>query len=102
MDIFIKNIKTKKGIVQGAQLKWTNSWVFIIDAPKGSIVCSSIDIKALDRNNIPAAQIIPEPGKSANSLEEFIEKKITNVNNNAKKYGIKIGMSVYDVIDLLY
>lgn len=102
MDLFVRNIKTDKGVVQGCQLKWTNSWLFIIDAPKGNIVCGSIDIKAFDKIGIPAAQIVPEPGESAYSVEEFIERKITNTNENAKKFGIKIGMSVYDAIDLLY
>ena len=102
MELFVKNIKTKKGIVQGCQLKWTNSWLFVIDAPKGSIVCGSFDIEALDNFGLSAAKIVPELGNPAYNIDEFVKRKITHVNKLAKKMGVKPGMSVNKAIELMY
>jgi len=102
MELFVKNIETGKGTIQGCQLKWTNSWLFVIDAPKGSVVCGSFDINALNGFGLAAAQIVPKPGDPAYNIDEFIERKITDVNELAGQMGIKIGMSVLEAAELMY
>lgn len=102
MELYVKNIETKKGVIQGCQLKWTNSWLFVIDAPKGSIVCGSFDINALNSFGLAAAKIVPEPGNPAYNIDEFIGRKITDVNEKAKQMGVKIGMSVEETAELMY
>ena len=41
MEVFVENVPTSKGAVQVCQLKWSTSWCFVVDAPRGSIVASS-------------------------------------------------------------
>jgi uncharacterized protein YunC (DUF1805 family) len=101
MELYLENLETKKGTVQACQLKWTNSWLFVVDAPKGSIVCGSFDIAALNGFGLAAAQIVPEPGKPAYKVGEFVERKITHVNELAAKAGVKVGMSVKQAVELL-
>ena len=102
MECYIKNVETKKGIVQACQLKWSNSWCFIVDAPKGSIFCGSFDIEALNDFGLPAAKIVPPPGNPAYSIDEFIGRNITDINELAKKLGVKPGMSVKKAIESMY
>lgn len=102
MELYVKNIETKKGVIQGCQLKWTNSWLFVIDAPKGSIVCGSFDINALNSFGLASAKIVPEPGNPAYNIDEFIGRKITDVNELARQMGVKIGMSIEEAAELMY
>jgi uncharacterized protein YunC (DUF1805 family) len=101
MELFVENLHTSKGTVQACQLKWTNSWLFVVDAPKGSIVCGSFDVAALNGFGLAAAQIVPEPGKPAYKVGEFVARKITGVNALAAQAGVKPGMSVAEAVELL-
>jgi len=102
MELDVKSIETKRGVILGCQLKWTNSWLFVVDAPKGSIVCGSFDIEALNGFGLAAAKIVPKPGNPAHNLDEFLEREITDVNDLAKKMGVRQGMSVKDAAELMY
>jgi len=102
MELIVKNFRTKKGVVQGCQLKWTSSWLFIIDAPRGSILCGSFDIEALNYFGLAAAKVVPEPGKPAYSIDEFVKRKITDINKLAKDLGICIDMSVIEAAEKLF
>ena len=101
MELYVENVVCGKGTVQACQLKWSKSWLFVVDAPKGSIVCGSFDIAALNGFGLPTAQIVPEPGKPAYTVAEFVERKITGVNALADSLGVRPGMSVRQAIDAL-
>ena len=101
MELFVENLPTGKGTVQACQLKWSNSWLFVVDAPKGSIVCGSFDLEALNGFGLAAAQIVPEPGKPAYTVGEFVARKITRVNALAAKKGVLPGMSVQEAVEAL-
>ena len=94
MELYVENIETANGPVQACQLKWTNSWCFVVDAPKGTIVCGSFDIDALNGFGLPAAKIVPAPGKPAYTVSDFCERTITDVNPLAAELGVKVGMTV--------
>ena len=102
MEIYIKNIETEKGVVQGCQLEWTNSWLFLVDAPKGSIVCGSFDIESLNSFGLPAARVTPEPDNPAFNIYEFLKKNITKVNKLGKDLGVEVGMSVVEASEMMY
>lgn len=102
MELYIKNVETKKGVVQACQLKWSNSWCFVVDAPKGSILCGSFDIEALNSAGLPAVKIVPKPGNPAYTIDEFIKRKITDVNSLAEKMGIMSGFTVKKAIEIMY
>lgn len=102
MEFYVKNIETKKGVVQACQLKWSNSWCFVVDAPKGSILCGSFDIEALNGFGLPAAKIVSSPGNPAYNIDEFIHRKITNVNNLARKMGVHPGLTVEETVEMMF
>jgi uncharacterized protein YunC (DUF1805 family) len=101
MEVYIENVPTSKGSVQACQLKWSTSWCFVVDAPRGSIVCGSFDIEALNGFGLPAAKIVPEPGKPAYTVAQFVERRITHVNAMAAELGVTPGMSVQEAAEAL-
>jgi uncharacterized protein YunC (DUF1805 family) len=101
MELYVENLATAKGVIQACQLKWTNSWLFVVDAPKGSIVCGSFDIAALNGFGLPAAQIVPAPGNPAYNVSQFLERRITHVNALAAAAGVKVGMSVQEAAEAM-
>ena len=101
MTLYVKTYSTEHQTVQVGQLKWTNSWLFVVDAPKGSIVCGSFDVDALNKFGLPAAQMIPPPDNPAKTIEEFLERNITRVNTLVSKLGVKPGMSIKEAIEYL-
>ena len=102
MELIVKNIETGKGTVQASQLKWKHSWIFIIEAPKGTITCGSFDIDLLGSAGMVAAKIVPEPGKPAYTIEEFVQRKITHVNDPASGLGITVGMDAISAAEKLF
>lgn len=101
MEVLVENVPTSKGAVQACQLKWSTSWFFVVDAPRGSIVCGSFDIEALNGFGLPAAKIVPEPGKPAYTVAQFVERRITHVNDLAAELGVTPGMSVQEAAEAL-
>jgi uncharacterized protein YunC (DUF1805 family) len=94
MELYVENLETAHGPVQACQLKWSNSWCFVVDAPKGTILCGSFDIEALNGFGLAAARIVPEPGQPAYTVAQFVERKITDVNALAAEMGVEVGMTV--------
>ena len=101
MELYVENVQTAKGTVQACQLKWSTSWCFVIDAPKGSIVCGSFDVEALNGFGVPAAKIVPEPGRPAYTIADFVGRRITHVNTLAAELGVMQGMSVQEAAETL-
>lgn len=101
MELIIQNLKVKEIVVQVCQLKWEKSWIFIIDAPKGTITCGSFDIQALNGFGLAAAKVVPEPGKPAFTIEDFTYRKITHVNKLATGLGVKKDMTINEAIEKL-
>jgi uncharacterized protein YunC (DUF1805 family) len=101
MELVVENLSTNKGMVQACQLKWSTSWCFVVDAPKGSILCGSFDIEALNGFGLPAAKIVPQPGEPAYTVGQFVERKITHVNALAEALGVAPGMSVQEAVEAL-
>jgi uncharacterized protein YunC (DUF1805 family) len=102
MECYVENVQTSKGVIQACQLKWSTSWCFVVDAPKGSIVCGSFDLAALNGFGLPAAGIVPEPGKPAYTVAQFVERRITGVNAAAAALGVAPGMTVQEAAEKLF
>lgn len=101
MEFEVRNLEDKEIVVQACKLKWENSWIFIVDAPGGTITCGSFDIDALNSFGLPAAKIVPEPGKPAFTIEDFLSRKITHANELAAQLGVKKGMKINEAIEKL-
>jgi len=101
MELITKNIDIKGNSIQAIQLKWSKSWIFIIDAPKGSITCGSFDIEFLNKFGLSAAKIVPDPEDPAFTIDQFIERKITHINKAGEANGLKVNMSVLEAVERL-
>ncbi len=102
MELIVKNFDTSKGVVKGMQLKWENSWLFIVEAPKGSVTCGSFDVDALNGFGLPVAKVLPKPDNPALTIEDFISRKVTHSNELASNLGVKIGMGVLEAVEKLF
>ena len=98
----VESIETKKGIAQGIKLEWDTGWCFLISAPKGIIACGAFDKKALEKFGITVARIRATVDSPINTLQEFITRKITDVNDGASKLGINIGMECLEALERLF
>jgi uncharacterized protein YunC (DUF1805 family) len=101
MELIVKNIKVKNITVKACQLKWRNSWLFLVDAPKGTITCGSFDIDALNDFKLPAAKVFPNLGEESHSIEGFMTRKITHVNELVSELGVKKGQTIMEAIEKL-
>jgi uncharacterized protein YunC (DUF1805 family) len=98
MELIAKTYPMKKGLIQGYQLKWETSWLFLLEAGKGTITCGSFDIAAF---GTPAAKAVPQPGKPAYTLDDFVQRPVTHVNPAGEQLGIRTGMTTLEAAEKL-
>ncbi len=101
MELITKNIVVKGNFIQVIQLKWSKSWIFIIDAPKGTITCGSFDIDFLNKFKLPAAKVVPDPEEPAFTIEQFIRRKITHINKTGEICGLRVNMPILEAVGKL-
>jgi uncharacterized protein YunC (DUF1805 family) len=98
MELITRTYPRKGGIIHGYQLKWELSWLFLLESTKGTITCGSFDIAVFGS---PAAKAVPEPGKPAYTLDDFVQRRITHVNKEGEPFGIKPGMTTLEAAEKL-
>lgn len=98
MELISKSYPVQRGIIQGYQLKWEASWLFLLEAGKGTITCGSFDVTTFAT---PAAKAVPEPGKPAYTLDDFVRRRITHANKEAERLGVKPGMTALEAAEKL-
>ena len=57
--------------------------------------------QALNSFGLAAAKVVPEPDKPAFTIDDFISRKITNVNKLATGLGVKKDMTINEAIEKL-
>ncbi len=92
----VKQIKLNKGTVLGVKIMKDEKGplVVLIKAPKGFIVCSNFNMKALEEKGIVAGRVA-----GINSIETALETDIKEATSKAKELGIKEGMPVREVLE---
>ena len=101
MEIHTKTFQTPKGLVEGVQTKWPGFSILIVTGSKGFLACPAIDVDACQRYGVAAALVESSPDNPIGTLDRFPNRKVTKVNENAKKLGIKEGMPVTDAFALI-
>jgi len=98
MEIYTKIFETKNGPVEGVQIKWPGFNILVVTGPKGFLACPAIDVDACQRYGVVAAIVESSPDNPIGTLERFPNRKVTKVNEEAKKLGITEGMDVTEAL----
>ena len=96
MEVYTKTYQTPNGPVEGVQVKWAGFNILLVTGSKGFLACPAIDVDACQRYGVAAALVESTPDNPIGTLERFPNRKITKVNESAKKLRIKEGMNVTD------
>jgi len=67
----------------------------------GMVGCGAFDVAALNNFGYPAAKVRPSRGSSIATIEDLLEGIVKEVNPNAKKLGLKIGLTGREALELL-
>ena len=92
----VKQIKLNKGTVFGVKIMKDERGplVVLIKAPKGFIVCSNFNVKALEEKGVAAGRVA-----GINSIETALETEIKEVTSQGKELGIREGMPVKEALE---
>ncbi len=101
MEIHTKTYETPNGPVEGVQTKWPGFNILVVTGTRGFLACPAVDVEACQGYGVAAALVESTPDNPIGTLERFADRKITKVNENAAKLGIKEAMPVTDAFALI-
>lgn len=101
MEIITKSFKTKNGLVEGVQVKWSSFNILLVAGKKGFLGCPVFDTAAIDNYKVAAAIVESSPDNPIGTLERFPNRKIMKVNSKAQELGISAGMDVQKAFELI-
>jgi len=67
----------------------------------GMVGCGAFDVTALDNFGYPAARVRSIKGSSILTIDDLLSGVVKDVNAEALRRGVKIGMSGREALDLL-
>ena len=67
----------------------------------GMVGCGAFDVAALDNFGYPAAKVRPSRGSSIATIEDLLQGIVKEVNPNAEKLGLKVGLTGREALELL-
>jgi uncharacterized protein YunC (DUF1805 family) len=94
-------VKTKGDPAIGLMSHWLDSQFVMIITEKGVVACGVIDKAVMEKAGAAIAISRGTPEKQLVSVEDLLSAKIMDVTEKAASYGIKIGMSGQEALDLL-
>ncbi len=90
----VKNIKD--GVI-GFEIELPNAPpLILIRGKRGFIMCGYINLDVVEKLDLVVARV-----SGVSSVEEMLEKEVSNATSRAKEIGIKVGVKVKDIIDLI-
>jgi len=90
-------VKTLENGLVGIEIILPNSPpLVIIRGRKGFVMCGYLDINVANKLGLIAARVV-----GVKNVEEILEKEIVNVTSKAKELGIKEGMKVKEILELI-
>ncbi len=100
-----------KFIHQGVKLTNKDADGYVIPIGKANIVCvitdtgmagcGAFDVLALDSFTYPAVKIKSSTGNTIATIDDLLAGTVKEVNKEAAKFGIKVGMTGREALDLL-
>ena len=67
----------------------------------GMVGCGAFDVAALNNFGYPAAKVRPSQGNSIVTIEDLLLGIVKEVNPNAEKLGLKVGLTGREALELL-
>ena len=67
----------------------------------GMVGCGAFDVAALNNFGYPAAKVRPAHGSSIATIEDLLQGIVKEVNLNAEKLGLKVGLTGREALELL-
>jgi uncharacterized protein YunC (DUF1805 family) len=101
MEFYTKIYPTHKGTVEGIQVKWKGFNILLAAGTRGFLACPAFDVDACGRFGVAAALIESSPENPIGTLERFGNRKVTVVNEQARRLGIEPGMNVNEAFALI-
>ncbi len=90
----VKNIKD--GVI-GFEIELPNAPpLILIRGKRGFIMCGYINLDVAEKLGLVVVRV-----SGVSSIEEMLEKEVSNATSRAKEIGIKDGVKVKDIIDLI-
>ncbi len=90
----VKNIKD--GVI-GFEIELPNAPpLILIRGKRGFIMCGYINLDVAEKLGLVVVRV-----SGVSSIEEMLEKGVSNATSKAKEIGIKDGVKVKDIIDLI-
>ena len=97
-----QTFSTPKGLVEGVKVEWSTFSILLMTAPHGFLACGIFDITAINTFGRAAALVESTPDNPIGTLERFMERRVSAVNEKAREKGITIGMSTSEALELLF
>jgi len=90
----VKNIKD--GVI-GFEIELSNAPpLILIRGKRGFVMCGYINLDVAEKLGLVVVRV-----SGVSSIEEMLEKEVSNATSKAKEIGIKDGVKVKDIIDLI-
>ncbi|MCK5300721.1 MAG: DUF1805 domain-containing protein [Thermoplasmatales archaeon] len=86
--ILNSEIRLKKGVVTGSLIKLQNASLIVINSSNGYLMCRYLNMDVANKLGDIAGKVT-----GINDFKEALEAKIVELSDNAKKLGLKTGIS---------
>lgn len=87
-------------VVIGTEVKLPKTTLLAISTDRGYIMCGALDIGLLN-TKLKARQIIAGRAVGVRTLEELLQAPMESITEEAKRIGVKVGMSGIDALELM-
>jgi uncharacterized protein YunC (DUF1805 family) len=101
MQIQTAIFQTPNGPIEAVKLQWTGCSILLAAGTKGIAACPLLDITACQRFGVAAAVVESSPENPIGTLERLSLRKLTAVNENARKLGLREQMPVKDALAII-
>ena len=85
----------------GLEVSWTGSQFVMIIANKGVVACGVIDKDVMERAGAAIAIARGTPQKQLVTVDDLLSAKIQDVTEKAAGYGVTVGMTGREALDIL-
>jgi uncharacterized protein YunC (DUF1805 family) len=100
-NVCVQSVPSKGATALGLTAAWEDSQFVVIITKKGMVACGVVDKNVMQ--NVGAAIAISRGTKEKPlvTIDDLLNAKIMDVTEKAADYGIKVGMSGKEALDIL-
>lgn len=93
----IETIKLNKGNAMGLKWDMEHAPLLIIKAPRGFVMCGYLNMTVAEQLGDVAAKVT-----GVRSFDDVLKSRVVEVSSAARDLGVRVGMTAYDALDLMY